>query len=252
MFNWFSARCPLDPLAKAWIERRLAWLDEQFGADVFTRRAVILPTAEFFPDHYDASDEAVRVMLERVCRYMDVDDAQVHLEVYNDHRPFELVDRRGNLTGWAAGTYSSNEEVFLIRVGESQLNNPVDLVGTLAHELAHVRLMGQGRVDPDEFDNELLTDLTVVFHGLGIFLANNPRAWVCDMTYWPGTRLKKPEYMTLPMFGYALAYAAWLRGESKPDWTKFLRLDARACWRQSLRYLRKSSAPRHLRSPVDD
>ncbi|MEO0359296.1 MAG: proton-conducting transporter membrane subunit, partial [Pseudomonadota bacterium] len=29
----------------------------------------------------------------------------------------------------------------------------------------------------DEFDNELLTDLTVVFHGLGIFLGNGPRNW---------------------------------------------------------------------------
>ncbi len=49
------------------------------------------------------------------------------------------------------------------------------LVGTMAHELAHLKLMGERRVTGDEYDNELLTDLTAVFHGFGIFLGNLPK-----------------------------------------------------------------------------
>jgi hypothetical protein len=43
----------------------------------------------------------------------------------------------------------------------------------MAHELAHQRLLGEGRVDV--FDNELLTDLTPMYNRSGVFLANNPR-----------------------------------------------------------------------------
>lgn len=107
----------------------------------------------------------------------------------------------------------------------------------MAHEIAHLRLLGEDRIFSDAFDNELLTDLTVVFHGLGIFLANVPRAWESDFTTWPGTDVRKPEYMTQPMFGYALAHAAWYRNQRNPEWGRFLRMGARASFKQGLRYL---------------
>jgi hypothetical protein len=50
----------------------------------------------------------------------------------------------------------------------------------------------------EEYDNELLTDLTVVVFGLGIFLANMPRNWDSQYKKWPGTDLNMPEYMTPP------------------------------------------------------
>jgi hypothetical protein len=89
----------------------------------------------------------------------------------------------------------------------------------------------------DVFDNELLTDLTVVFHGLGIFLANSHRHYASLDTYWPETKVRKPEYMTYPMFGYALAHSAWFRQERKPTWMKHLGMDARSAFKQGVRYL---------------
>jgi len=120
------------------------------------------------------------------------------------------------------------------------LADPMSLVGTLAHELAHQRLLGEGRITSDVFDNELLTDLTVVFKGLGIFLANVPRHWDGNYTNWPGTDLRKPEYMTAPMFGYVLALLAWCRGDESPDWQKHLKFGVRGEFRQGLRFLRKT------------
>jgi hypothetical protein len=109
--------------------------------------------------------------------------------------------------------------------------------GTLAHELAHVRLLGENRVPADSFDNELLTDLTVVFLGLGIFLANTPRVWDSQYGKWPGSDLKKPEYMSPPMFGYVLAHLAWLRHDHKPAWLKHIHIHTRGIVKQGLRYL---------------
>lgn len=237
MSGWFRPTCPLDVVAKGWIEERLAWLAEHFGVDVFTRRSLILPTADFFPDKYDGTDESIRALLDRVCAYMDADSERVELEFFTDNASLWLVDERGKYVGHNAGLYDEQSHRTVIHLETSQIAEPTTLVGTMAHEIAHLRLVGEDRVSSDAFDNELLTDLTVVFYGLGIFLANIPRAWESDFTIWPGTDMRKPEYMTQPMFGYALAHMAWSRNERKPDWSRYLRLDARACFKHSLRYL---------------
>jgi len=97
--------------------------------------------------------------------------------------------------------------------------------------------MGENRVSGDEFDNELLTDLTAVFHGFGIFLGNSPRNWDSQYSHWPRTSLRRPEYMTLPMYAYSLSHSAWWRSEAKPEWANFLRHGLRPCFKQGLRYL---------------
>lgn len=111
------------------------------------------------------------------------------------------------------------------------------LVGTLAHELAHVRLLGESRIWQDAYDHELTTDLTVVHFGLGLFLANTPRNWPSDCSRWPDINLLKPEYMTPPMFGWALAHLAWFRNEPRPTWARHLNSAARSNFRECLRYL---------------
>lgn len=237
MLGWFKPACPVDPHAKRWIEQRLSWLAQQFGRDVFSRRALILPLQEFFPDRYDQSAESVRVLVDRVCAYMDVDPDRVELEFYTDRGGVWLVNERGQALPRAAGLYDERSQKTVIHLETSQFANPMELVGTVAHELAHLRLLGERRLSPKVFDNELLTDLTVVFHGLGVFLANVPQAWESDFKSWPGTSARRSEYMTQPMFGYALAHAAWFRDERQPFWAKHLRMDARASFKQGLRYL---------------
>lgn len=238
MFSWFRPACPVEPYAKRWIEHRLAWLAKQFGLDVFVRRSMILPLQEFFPEKYDGSEESVRVLVDQVCGYMDADPNRVELRFFKAPTDLWLVNHRGQYVPTApAGLYEERSGQVVIRLETSQFVEPMHLVGTTAHELAHMRLMGEKRVSGDEFDNELLTDLTVVFHGLGIFLANVPRAWESGFTQWPGSQVRKPEYMTQPMFGYALAHAAWFRKERTPAWARYLRPDARASFKQGLRYL---------------
>ena len=252
MFKWFSNRSPLDSQAKCWIETKLQWLAGQFGLEVFTSRDVVLPTPECFPDSFDGSENAVRRMLDRVCGYMEVDRRFVNLELYRNPTPLMLVDDDGKyLPPGAAGTFEACQGYCLISLETSQLNDAQELVGTMAHELAHYRLMGGNRVQGDEYDNELLTDLTVVFHGLGLFLGNGPRNWESTFGMWPGTELRKPEYMTLPMYGYALAHAAWWRDDARPSWLKHMNSDLKASFKSAVRYLFETNdstfAPRHIK-----
>ncbi len=238
MFGWFKPQCPVDPAAKRWIEERLHWLSGQFGRETFTRRAIILPTNEFFPDPMDGSEASVRNLLNQVCGYMDVHPGLVTLELFTNKTELWLVNDDGKyLPTGAAGLYDEQAGRTVIHIETSELMNLSGLVGTMAHELAHLRLMGERRVTGDEYDNELLTDLTAVFHGFGIFLGNSPRNWDSQYSTWPRTGLKRPEYMTLPMFAYALAHTAWFRGQRKPDWLPFLSFDLKPCFKQGVRYL---------------
>ncbi|MEX0774331.1 MAG: hypothetical protein WD042_01315 [Phycisphaeraceae bacterium] len=238
MLGWlFQPVCPCDIAAKAWVEERLQWLDEEFTDSVFNGRPIVLPTRDFFADPYDGSKAAARRLLDRICAYMDVVPELVDLLIVAEHDDLILVNESGQAIPGAAGTYHEDEGRFKVRIDKWGLADPVGLVGTMAHELAHVRLLGQSRITHDEFDNELLTDLTVVHFGLGIFLANTPRTWASDYSRWPGSDLLKPEYMTAPMFGWALAHVAWFQREKRPSWTRHLNGAARANLKQDLRYL---------------
>lgn len=241
MFGWFKPWCPVDPHAKEWIERRLLWLSQQFGRDLFTRRAVILPTEDFFPSVDLKAQGGIRRLLDQVCGYMDVDPDRIVLKLFQVENKLWLVNQQGKfLPTGAAGLYEQGSGKAKIHLETSDTTNVTDLIGTMAHELSHLRLMGEHRVSGDEYDNELLTDLNALFHGFGIFLANSPRHWESQYSIWPNTTHVRPEYMTPPMYGYALAHLAWLRGETKPEWSLHVGGDSRTNFRYGLRYLEKT------------
>lgn len=241
MFEWlFPSTCPCNPPAKEWIEYRLAWLCDEFDDHAFNGRRIVLPTAEFFPARYDQSYDSVRDLLDQVCDYMDVDSQSVRLQIFDDlQRVAHLVNEHGQSLS-EAGTYEEGRRKTIIRIAKSGLHDPMKLVGTMAHELAHKRLLGESRIMSEEFDNELLTDLTTVVFGLGIFQANSDRPLIRSQETWEGTDYTRPEYMTPPMYGYALAHLAWFRGEEKPSWAKHLHVNARPDFNQALRFLFKT------------
>ena len=243
MFGWFQPTCPCDPSAKQWVEDRLKWLADQFGLHILLERPMILPTDEFFPDPYDGSNEAVQRMFRCVCGYMEVDADTIELKFLDNKKSTtdRAVDPFG---GFAAGTWSRGYGTWkksVVRLERSTVDRPADLIGTIAHELSHQRLLGEGRIHQSAFDNELVTDLTVVYHGFGVFLANNPRKSTGKLAKWPGTKLNRPEYLSEPMLGYAMAHLAWFRDEARPEWAKHLRWAQRAVFKQGLRFLEKTA-----------
>ena len=93
--------------------------------------------------------------------------------------------------------------------------------------------------DPEASQQVLVggpADLTAVYHGFGVFLTNNTNRSTGELGHWPGTKLRRPEYLSEPMLGYALAHVAWFRDEDRPAWTKYLGW----AFRQGLRYLQKT------------
>jgi hypothetical protein len=242
----------VDSTDKAWVEDRLRWLSQEFGLDRMRSATVILPTPEFFPDPYDGSRKGVRPLFRRVCRYMKIDPGSVRLEFYRERKTpgahglehgtaglFEgsgldsLIEASSQNEMHGDGRWYANSEKAVVRLEVSNLEDPMTVVGTLAHELGHVLLLGEGRISEGADDHEPLTDLLTVFMGLGIFTANS------RVRTFRG-QLKGAGYLSQPMFGHALALFAWIRNESKPAWARHLCLDVRAAFWQAHRYLQKT------------
>lgn len=244
MLNWFSAKCPVEAEDKEWLEDAFLWLIEEFGADTLRNLTVVLPTDEFFPDRYSSSEDDLRQLVNRVCDYMDVEQSRVELRFFTDHSNAlqqHLPVFEGRDKG-VLGTYQKQRGKYVISLEKQQANEPTSLIATVAHELAHVRLLGEDRLDPDYEDGETLTDLATVFFGLGIFTANSVfsfKQWID--TFSQGWQTDRRGYMTEQMYGYALALFARARGENNPAWAKYLEGDSAAFFKTACRFLEKTA-----------
>lgn len=241
--NWFTPKCPVNDDDKAWLENSFLWLVEEFGADVLRDAPMILPTEEFFPERFSAERQDLQNLVNRVCAYMGVDPERIELQLFTDKNNLlkkGLPTFESSHSG-AAGTYQERRGKYIISLETTQAANPTNLIATIAHELGHVRLLGENRLDADREDHEPLTDLATVFFGMGIFTANS--AFVFQQwtdTYSQGWQAATHGYLSEEMFGYALASFAFLRGEDKPEWTKYLETNVQYYCKSGLKYLAKT------------
>jgi len=85
------------------------------------------------------------------------------------------------------------------------------MVAVLAHEIAHIKLPGENRMEEND---ERITDLTTIFFGLGIFNANAAFQTFADSKYYGWSQ---SGYLTQMEWGYALSLFAFVREEQEPD-----------------------------------
>lgn len=241
MFGLFAPSCPIETAEKAWVEWRMRWLATRLGIDRMLDATVVLPTDAFFPEKYQADEASARICLDRVCKHMRVDPMALTLTVLPDEA----------MPG-AAGLYQQREKPQWpqrrshshIFIASSQLENPMSLIATLAHEVGHELLLGGGVLTEETPDHEQITDLLTVFLGVGVFNAN---ATVHESSWREGNisgwSIGRQGYLSAAAFGYAFAVFAYVRRETKPTWTwaKHLRADARGSLEKGLRYLERTN-----------
>jgi hypothetical protein len=242
----FRARSsPVDERERTWIQDNMEWFRGQFG-DGPLSAPVVLPTREYFPPPYSGRDDEVRALVGRVAGYMGVTSG-VGVEFRDDldHAaemsrlvpggPSRFSGAAGEYAG-AAGEYTGAAESgrAVVAIDRASAGDPAILLAVIAHELGHVRLLGEGRITTSRWDHEPLTDLVTVYLGMGIFTANAAVEFSQDQQGWRTQRLG---YLTEQMFGYGLAYYATLRGERRPPWAKYLDTNPRVYMKRGLRYL---------------
>ena len=118
-------------------------------------------------------------------------------------------------------------------MGTSGLNDTQGLIATIAHEVAHIKLLGEGRMSQDDPSHELYTDLTVILHGYGIFQANS----VITQTQWSdgqygGWSVGRKGYLPQEVVAYSLALLVVLKNEV-PDWQRYLNSGMRSFFQRN-------------------
>ncbi|MFC1411942.1 hypothetical protein ACEZCY_22045 [Streptacidiphilus sp. N1-12] len=230
--------CPVPRERQVWIESSMLWLVAEFGLAT-VRRPVALPTPEFFPVPFTGERREIRALLARVCSVMQVDPLFIWLNLFDGPSSEELSrrqDRRITL-----GRYRKIWEFSIVSLDRLDAAAPAVLAATIAHELGHVRLIGEARLDPGREDHEQLTDLATVYLGMGVFSANaavtsHHRGPVPDRPASP--RYMRHGYLSQPDLGYALACYCRLRGETEePAWADRVHPGPRRTLLRGLAYL---------------
>lgn len=254
----FSPKLPVTDDERAWVDEGFRRLEKFLGRRRMLECRVIRPCPDDFPDAYDKSPACAELLFRRVCEYMQVERAAVELEVFQD----ETEELRATLPHWSgqssgcAGFYTHEDgdlgdKRMFVALRSTQLQEPVALVATMAHELGHAILLGRGLISAKTPDHEPLTDLLTVFLGLGIFTANaSGRFRQFQYERKAGWSMHRLGYLDQEIYGYALARFALERQEHKPEWEKYLSTNVRAYYKQSRKWLIRNPQYVALATPI--
>ena len=172
-----TAKLPLPEEQRKWVDGGFERLTKMLGRQRMLDAELILPNDRYFPDLYDGSTESVIAMAERVAAYMRVPRESFLVVIYaeNEEAWRETVPLWHGESRDAAGLYLRHPEQgrHVVGVHAKGLKDPLALAATLAHELAHVILLGGNLLDPDADDMEPMTDLCTVFLGMGFLPASS-------------------------------------------------------------------------------
>jgi hypothetical protein len=181
----FGPKRPLSADEWEWQLAAFRWLLDEFGGIEEHRSGILAtPDGACFPDSELTGDARAGELLGQIMTVAGIADWPVRLVMDDGEPEFRPVSQMLAVTpgtGKALGTFQPVDDgkggwLAEIVASRQQLSDEAALVATLAHEVAHYWLCGTARAMPGGEDcHELLTDLTAVFLGFGIFLGNNAR-----------------------------------------------------------------------------
>lgn len=253
-----SEDCPVDPPQQAWIEASMKWFVGEFGREPLLG-GIVLPGPNL-QSGYTGTPRQIERLIAGVCTVMSIDRSSLTVESFEIREEDDPESRKGRR---AVGHYFVRDGRPVIGLDVSEASDADYLTAIIAHELCHVRLLGERRITRERRDHERLTDLLTVYFGFGIFSTNaalrygeTARGFSVEPLGYLDERMlnaarndgySRVGYLTEPEFGYAMACYAWLREEADPAWAARLDPGPRVHLRQGLAYLarcaRKGSLP---------
>jgi hypothetical protein len=246
MFGLFSKKqpneCPIDTNTRLWMEQAFIWLAYEFGQKNILTKPMLFPTAECFPVRYDGSLDSLNQTAGIIARQMEINLNDINLDLYNQSiqelqspygfRVWTIPDENSE-NPMSAGLYFEKNEAgkYDVFIEKNSLKDPEKMVATLAHEFAHIKLLGEKRV---AFNDESLTDLTTVLFGIGLFNANCAFREIKTFDVKGHNTLG---YLKQREWGYALALYAYYRREVNPAWINYLTPNIRSDFKKSSSYI---------------
>jgi hypothetical protein len=208
MFNFFRSNKKYEPLNKEsrkYFENNFLWLMQEFPEPKFEERKVLTPTPGDFPIKWNKSKGNVFEAMQIVCDNMQIKPDNINVDFFSNG--LKEINMGSSVIfmesdpekSESAGLYhhAKEGEMFNISLDEALLERPDVLIATIAHELSHVKLLGGNKIEEND---EMLTDLTTVFFGLGIFNANSAFQFYSQSDRWGYSKLG---YLNIEEWAYA-------------------------------------------------
>lgn len=237
---------PINRDMRLWMESAYLWLVQEFGDLTLKNKKILLPDKQYFPVVYDGSMESLLQTASIVSQQMDIDLNEINIETYieqtheipgdNGFSIFTEVDPDPDNTGLTTGRYFGKNEngKFDVFVEERNLQNPQMMVATLAHEFAHIKLLGEERIEEND---EHLTDLTTVIFGFGVFNANEAFSFSKSFYSWSSF---ESGYLKQREWGYALALHTYYLKMENFEWISYLGKNLQSDYKKSLEFMNQN------------
>ena len=241
MFWSKKNKLPITDEDKIWIDQDLNWLRTEFGEKHFMEIRTVTPTKDFYERTFDGTEKDAEFILEKTMELMNIRDVDIKLDFFSDS-PVEM-DNGTTLTtpadingSWesAAGTFEQNDDGTTISIETQQLKNPVSLIATISHELAHQILLGENRIEEND---EFLTDLTAITYGFGIFIGNSRFQFTSQGFEWQS---RAQGYLPEQIIAYSMAWLSKERNEEN-NYSQYLDKSIKKYFEQSLKYLTENT-----------
>jgi hypothetical protein len=165
-------------------EERIRWIVERSallvdgGCEPVS--GLVLPTGGFFPDHFDRSEKAVKLLLKRVVKLAGLSDLGIKGNVV---KVDEDAGGGGGCStgacGVGGGAQARVERVekrkngWTVNVGAGEVSNPTVLTTGLVRAVSHIFIREfEINQDLERGDADSATDLGGVLFGMGTLLCN--------------------------------------------------------------------------------
>lgn len=161
------------PLEREWLWAALQTLIDARGEEPFLRAPIVLPDDKFFPDRWSPDERGVAGLAERLLGYAGLDHLEVNVQLFTEATEVREVGMDGRAAAtshagaaaWFAGIRGGT---CLFGAESDQLDDPVGLVGAMAHEIAHAYRRSHRLEHRDRDMEEKLTDVTTIYLGFGV------------------------------------------------------------------------------------
>ncbi|MSR65709.1 MAG: hypothetical protein EXS18_08020 [Verrucomicrobiae bacterium] len=232
----------------SWLFETYSWLLSNLGGfDAFKKTKLVTPTPEHFPIRKSHDPELAEKLFEIVRAHAGMQNWPCKLQAHDGGRVSHILSKHNmphsSSEQSAAGTFSvSQDRAVIITYRHDQVNHPVSLIATFAHELSHYLLATIPNEPPGGSDAiEPATDVGAVFMGFGIFQANSAFSFqqFSDgiMQGWSSSRLG---YLGELELSYALAIFVSLHQIDPDPVKRHLDTNPKAYFKSSIKDVARS------------
>ncbi|NQZ07093.1 MAG: hypothetical protein HRT35_08025 [Algicola sp.] len=227
------------------------WLLKYFGGQDFVDTKLILPIREHFPQKLDDNDDAAEKTFEQVKAHAGLEKWPCKLVAQDEDidpvvAPALAVS---GAPGGPMGTFGVEENnETIITYNPAIIGQPVQLIATFAHELAHY-LTGTSREEPPGgWENwEFATDISATFMGFGVFMANSASNFQqytnVDSQGW---KYSRSGYLSEAEHIYALALFMGLRSIPLEDALSHLKPGLKKLLKKAVKEIGKTNIIKEL------